>query len=208
VAAELTAELAIARSQTWLQHAVIGLNLCPFARAVQARGLVRWACSDARRPATLRQALALEMQRLRDTPASQIDTTLLVHPWVLADFTDYNQFLDEADALLDELGLDGVLQVASFHPDYRFAGTRADDIGNATNRSPYPMLHLLREASVERALAQFGDSDAIVEHNQRRMRALGPHGWAQLQSRWLGDAPMPPADGDSGTRTEPTTGAE
>jgi hypothetical protein len=117
---------------------------------------------------------------LRDTPAEAVDTTLLVHPRVLADFLDYNDFLDDADALVEALGLDGVLQVASFHPDYRFAGTDRDDIGNFSNRAPFPTLHLLREDSVERAVAAFPDPDAIVERNIETLRKLGADGWRKL----------------------------
>lgn len=182
------ARTALSATQAWVERAVIGLNLCPFAKAVQAKGLVRWVCSDARDTPALLDELAAEMRRLRDTPAALIDTTLLVHPWVLNSFDDFNQFLDDADALLDSLGLLGVLQVASFHPQYRFAGTEADDIGNATNRSPFPTLHLLREGSVERAVAAFPDAAHIYEANLRTLQALGPDGWAALRAQCLRDA--------------------
>jgi hypothetical protein len=167
---------------------VIGLNLCPFAKAVHHKGLVRWVCSEALDTSALRQDLAAEMALLRDTPATRIDTTLLVHPRVLGDFIEFNQFLDDADALLHELDLVGVLQVASFHPHYQFAGTDPDDIGNATNRSPFPTLHLLREDSVERALLAFPEPAVIVEINQRTLRDLGPKGWAAVQALCLRDA--------------------
>jgi uncharacterized protein len=180
----LTAESALQATRAWVEHAVIGLNLCPFAKAVQAKGLVRYACSAARDTVELRAALRDELQRLAEAPIEQIETTLLVHPWVLQDFLDYNDFLDEADALLAGMGLEGTLQVASFHPQYRFAGTRAEDIENATNRSPHPTLHLLREASIERALASFPEAEAIYETNMRRLRALGPAGWAALRAHW------------------------
>lgn len=170
----------LADTRRWLERAVIGLNLCPFAKAVHAKGQVRYVLSDAREPRELLEQLGEELLRLRDTPASGIDTTLLVHPLVLGDFLDYNDFLDEADALIEELGLDGVIQVASFHPDYRFAGTDEDDITNCSNRSPHPMLHLLREDSVARAVATYPDPDAIVERNQRTLRALGHAGWRAL----------------------------
>ena len=188
------ARTALFATRAWVEHAVIGLNLCPFAKAVQAKGLVRWVCSDARDTQALLADLATEMQRLRDTPAAQIDTTLLVHPWVLNDFADYNQFLDEADALLESLGLHGVLQVASFHPQYQFAGSAPDDIGNATNRSPFPTLHLLRESSVERAVAAFPDAERIYELNVRTLRGLGPQGWAALQAQCLCEALHDDAD--------------
>jgi hypothetical protein len=170
----------IAATRRWLERAVIGLNLCPFAKAVHAKGQVRYVLSDADTPQALLEQLGEELLRLRDTPAEAVDTTLLVHPRVLADFLDYNDFLDDADALVEALGLDGVLQVASFHPDYRFAGTDRDDIGNFSNRAPFPTLHLLREDSVERAVAAFPDPDAIVERNIETLRKLGADGWRKL----------------------------
>lgn len=169
---------------------MIGLNLCPFAKAVQAKNLIRHVCSPARDTSALREALRAELQLLAAAPLEQVETTLLVHPWVLGDFLDYNDFLDEADALLRELDLEGTLQIASFHPRYQFAGTLPDDIENATNRSPYPTLHLLRESSIERAVAAFPEPEAIFETNQRTLRALGAPGWAKLQARCLRDAAL------------------
>ncbi len=171
---------AVADTRRWLERAVIGLNLCPFAKAVVARDQVRIVETDADTPDALLEALGAELALLRDTPADILDTTLVVHPRVLQDFLDYNDFLDSADALVAELGLEGVLQVASFHPDYQFAGTAPDDIGNATNRSPWPTLHLLREDSVARAVAAFPDPDAIVDRNIATLHALGAEGWARL----------------------------
>ena len=176
------AELQATRA--WVEHAVIGLNLCPFAKAVQVKALIRYVGTDARDTGALLAVLRAELQLLADTPMDEVETTLLVHPQVLQDFLDYNDFLDEADALLEEMGLDGTLQIASFHPQYQFAGTDADDIDNATNRSPYPTLHLLREASIERAVAAFPEAEAIYEANQRTLRALGPAGWAALRAHW------------------------
>jgi len=170
----------IAATRRWLERAVIGLNLCPFAKAVLAKGQVRYVLSDATTPEALLAELGEELLLLRDTAAERIDTTLLVHPQVLGDFLDYNDFLDQADALVESLQLDGVLQVASFHPDYRFAGSAADDIENYTNRSPYPTLHLLREDSVSRAVEAFADPDAIVERNIDTLRRLGRDGWERL----------------------------
>lgn len=164
----------------WLERAVIGLNLCPFARAVYAKGQVRIVVSDASTPRALLAQLGEEMALLRDTPAEGIDTTLLVHPLVLAEFLDFNDFLDEADALLEAMELDGVLQVASFHPDYQFADSGPDDVENLTNRAPWPILHLLREDSVARAVEAFPDPDAIVQRNIERVRALGFDGWQRL----------------------------
>jgi hypothetical protein len=178
------AEAALRATQAWVEHAVIGLNLCPFAKAVQVQGLIRYVCSDARDTVALREVLGAELQHLAHTPIDKLQTTLLVHPWVLQDFLDYNDFLAEADALLAGMGLEGTLQIASFHPQYRFAGTRDDDITNATNRSPHPTLHLLREDSIERAVAAFPEAEAIYQANQRTLCALGPAGWAALRTLW------------------------
>lgn len=170
----------IADTRRWLERAVIGLNLCPFAKAVHAKGQVRWVLSEAADPRALLEQLGEELLRLRDTPAEEIDTTLIVHPHVLQDFLDYNDFLDDADALVEAMALEGELQVASFHPDYRFAGAEPDDPANFSNRSPWPTLHLLREDSVSRAVDAFPDPDAIVERNERTLRALGADGWRRL----------------------------
>ena len=170
----------IAETQRWLERAVIGLNLCPFAKAVHAKGQVRYVLSAATTPEALLEQLAGELLLLRDTPAAQVDTTLLVHPDVLGDFLDYNDFLDQADALVAELGLEGVLQVASFHPQYQFADSEPGDIANYTNRSPHPTLHLLREDSVERAVAAYPDPDAIIDRNIQTLTDLGRSGWDKL----------------------------
>ena len=169
-----------AAMRRWLERAVIGLNLCPFAKAVYTRDQVRIVVSDADNIDDLREELGEEMLRLRDTPAEEIDTTLLVLTQVLGDFLDYNDFLDEADGLLEALELDGVLQVASFHPDYQFAGTEFDDAGNNTNRAPYPVLHLLREESIDRAVAAYPEPDAIIDRNIRTMETLGNDGYRNL----------------------------
>lgn len=178
----------LAETRAWVERAVIGLNLCPFARAVQAKGQVRYVVSTAQDEASLLAALREEMHALVAADPAQTDTTLLIHPRVLGDFLDYNDFLDQADAALVEAGFEGVLQIASFHPDYRFAGTTADDVTNASNRSPYPTLHLLREASVERAVAAFPEAEAIYGRNVRTLEALGAAGWASLQAQCRRDA--------------------
>lgn len=172
----------IAQTRQWLERAVVGLNLCPFAKAPHGKGRIRWVLCEAREPEALLQVLAAELQHLAQADPEAVETTLLVHPHVLRDFEDYNDFLDVADAALEDLGLDGVLQVASFHPDYRFAGTAEDDIENCTNRSPHPTLHLLREDSVTRAVEAFPEAETIVEANQARLRALGWAGWRALQA--------------------------
>ena len=173
-------EDAIAATRHWLERAVIGLNLCPFAKAVYAKQQVRFVLSAATTPEALLEELGNELVRLRDTPAEEIDTTLLIHPQVLGEFLEYNDFLDDADALIEALDLDGEIQIASFHPQYQFAGTTPDDIENCSNRSPYPMLHLLREDSVARAVEAFPDPDAIVERNLETLHKLGHDGWEKL----------------------------
>ena len=178
----------IAETRKWLEQIVIGLNLCPFAKAVYVKDQVLFVLSDATTPEALVEELAEELILLRDTPAEQIDTTLIVHPDVLTDFLDYNDFLDNADAAIEALDLQGILQVASFHPQYQFAGAAPDDVSNYTNRAPYPTLHLLREDSVERAVAAFPDPDVIVERNIETLDKLGIEGWTRL----LGRNDMPP----------------
>jgi hypothetical protein len=170
----------ITATRRWVDQAVIGLNLCPFAKTVSVRGQVRYAVSDATHGAALLEDLEDELRLLSVTAAGQLDTTLLIHPRVLTDFLDYNDFLDVADAAVHRLGLAGVIQVASFHPRYQFAGTSPDDITNYTNRSPYPVLHLLREASVEAAIAAFPDAALIYQHNIETMQRLGIDGWIAL----------------------------
>ena len=170
----------IAATRRWLERAVIGLNLCPFAKAVYVKQQVRFVLSEATTPDALLDELASELSLLARTDPEVVATTLLVHPRVLADFLDYNDFLDRADAAVAALGLEGEIQVASFHPQYRFAGTYADEMGNFTNRSPYPTLHLLREASIDRAVAAFPDPDVIVERNIATLEKLGPEGWDRL----------------------------
>lgn len=167
-------------TRRWLERAVIGLNLCPFANAVHVGGKVRWAVSDARDERTLRNDLVRELEWLVATDIAVAETTLLIHPHVLLDFGDYNDFLDIADEALDEMALTDVIQVASFHPDYQFAGTEPDDIENCTNRSPYPMLHLLRQASVERAVSSMPDTNRIYEKNIETMERLGWEGWRRV----------------------------
>ena len=175
-----SAERVIAATRMWLQKAVIGLQLCPFAAAPHLNDRVRYRVSTQRSSVGLLEELSEELQSLQDADPLQCETTLLVHPQVLTDFLDYNDFLDECDAALAELGLEGELQVAGFHPSYQFAGTRAQDIENYTNRSPYPMLHLLREASVARAVASFPDIDGISARNIETLRRLGHEGWRKL----------------------------
>ena len=176
-------EAVIAATRDWLEKAVIGLGLCPFAKAVHARGQIRYVVSAAQSPEVLVEDLMSELRALEAADPAAIDTTLLVHPGVLADFADYNDFLDIADALLDELELTGIIQIASFHPQYRFDGTMKDAIENYTNRSPYPMLHLLREDSIERAVTTYPDVADIPERNIETMNRLGIEGWLALMAK-------------------------
>jgi hypothetical protein len=186
---------ALAATRAWVERAVIGLGLCPYARAAQAGGRVRYVCSAATHAQALLADLAVEVRRLLATAPGTVETTLLVHPWALGEFEAYNDFLDLADAALEALGALGVLQVASFHPRYRFAGSDADDVANATNRSPYPMLQLLREASVAAAVDAGADGEAIAAANVARLRRLGEQRWRALMARCAADAlsAMPPA---------------
>lgn len=179
-AAVIDHEQAIVATRDWLEKAVIGLNLCPFAKAVHVKQQIRYVVADATTPEELLELLMDELQLLADTPADEIDTTLIIHPGVLSDFEDYNEFLDVADAALEDMQLDGELQVASFHPDYQFADTDKNDIGNYTNRTPYPTLHLLREESVERAVEAFPEAELIFEKNIETMEKLGHEGWDKL----------------------------
>ena len=170
----------LAMTARWLDRAVIGLGLCPFARPVRERQQIRMRLSTTRDPAELLRQLHDELLLLARVDPSVVETSLLVHPHVLQDFLDYNDFLEPAEQLLEELELDGVIQIASFHPGYRFADSFPGDIENYSNRSPYPTLHLLREASVSAAIDAYGDTDRIIERNQQRLRALGLTGWRQL----------------------------
>jgi hypothetical protein len=180
----ITDSPALNQTRTWVEQAVIGLNLCPFAKAPQVKGLVRYVQSEATDPAVLLSDLMDELQRLFKSPADRLETTLLVHPLVFTDFADFNDFLGVAEDAVADLGLEGVIQVASFHPDYRFEGTTADDISNATNRSPHPTLHLIREDSIDRAVAAFPEAETIFEANMATMERMGPAGWAALAESW------------------------
>jgi hypothetical protein len=170
-------------TKAWISDAVIGLNLCPFAKSVYIKNQIEYHISSATNQNILLDDLILALHKLNQTDAEKIDTTLLIHPWVLQDFLDYNDFLDQADAALEEAGLAGVLQIASFHPHYQFAGTEADDVTNCTNRSPFPMLHLLREESLDKAIAAMPDAADIFNRNIETLEELGADGWLQLQTQ-------------------------
>ena len=167
-------EQIIADVEQWLDEVVIGLDLCPFAARPRREKRVRIAVSHATDEEALLNDLQAELERLSDTPVAELETTLLAIPNMLEDFADYNDFLDAVDLWVEQFGWEGELQVASFHPQYQFADTEADDPGNLTNRSPWPLLHIIREESLEKAIEHYPDVDAIPERNIARMKALGP----------------------------------
>ena len=181
VAETITAAQAEADTRHWLEAAVIGLNLCPFAKAVHAKRQIHYAVHlPSNDDASLLDRLMAEAEALTGLDASERDTTLLMAPNTLADFLDFNDFTARAEHRLARAGFEGALQLASFHPRFQFAGTEPDDIGNATNRAPYPTLHLLREESIDRAVEAFPEAEAIFEHNIDTLEGLGADGWAAL----------------------------
>ena len=167
-------------TRQWLEKAVIGLNLCPFAKAPHVKNLVRISVSQARHLDGFLEDLDRELQLLGDTPADELETTLLVHPTLFPDFDTFNQMLDIADAAIVDNGLEGIVQIAPFHPDFQFEGTDSDDISNYTNRSPYPTLHLIREDSIAKAAQAFPDASAIFERNIALLEKMGHEGWDKL----------------------------
>ena len=174
------AEIVANDMRLWLERAVIGLNLCPFAKAVHVKQQIHYAVSQAQTPEQLLHDVRLHCLELLDSPLSARETTLLMAPWCLEDFLDFNDFMAEVDDLLVALELDGVLQVASFHPDFQFAGTQTQDVSNLTNQAPYPTLHLLREESIDRAVEAFPDAELIFETNIETVQTLGQDGWRAL----------------------------
>lgn len=176
-------------TRIWLEKAVIGLNLCPFAKSVHVKNQIRYVVSNATDPEALLTELVAELQHLAKVDPELTDTTLLIHPGVLGDFLDFNDFLDSADAALEALELDGVLQIASFHPQFQFDGTEVDDITNFTNRSPWPTLHLIREASIDRAVEAFPEAESIYLRNMDTLTALGHAGWRALFTTAPADKP-------------------
>lgn len=176
------AERVVAATRDWLEKAVLGLCLCPFAAAPYRREQIRFRVSEQRSPDGLVHELRQELEYLHAADPEVCETSLLIHPHVLTDFGDYNDFLDTADATVRALGLEGTLQIASFHPAYQFAGSAPTDVENYSNRSPYPLLHLLREASVTRAVAAFPEASEIVDRNLATLRALGTAGWRALMA--------------------------
>ncbi len=176
----MTDEQVLAQTRLWLEKAVIGLNLCPFAKAVYVKDQVRLVVSKARHADDFLEELDRELDLLVATSAEKIDTTLLIHSTLFDDFLDFNDFLEVADGVVDEHGLEGVIQLASFHPQFQFDGTEPDDISNYTNRAPFAILHLLREESVDKAVEAFPEADAIFEQNITTLETLGHAGWKAL----------------------------
>jgi len=172
--------IAIEDTQKWLMEAVIGLNLCPFAKAVVVKDRVRYRVCLSSVSQDVLQMLADELQFLVSADASVVETTLLIAPYAFPDFLDFNEFLGECNTLLESQGLEGELQVADFHPDYQFAGEAPDAMGHFTNRAPYPTLHLLRESSLDEAVAVYPDAALIFERNIASLESLGVQGWADL----------------------------
>jgi hypothetical protein len=173
-------EDVIAAMRQWIEKAVIGLNLCPFAKAVYVKNQVRFVVSHAPHLDGWLEDLDRELEFLAVADPEAVDTTLLIHPTLLPDFLDFNDFMQLAEAAVGEHELDGVIQIASFHPQFQFEGTEADDIGNFTNRAPFPTLHLLREASIERAVAAFPEAETIYQRNIQTLQTLGHAGWQAL----------------------------
>lgn len=165
----------------WLERAVIGLNLCPFAKGVHAKGQIHYVVSAATDARELVGDLQHELEALAEISAEKRDTTLLIVPGCMEDFLDFNDFLALADELVEAMDLGGILQVASFHPQFQFDGTDVDDVTNCTNRAPYPTLHLLREDSIDRAVEVFPEAEAIFERNMEVLEELGSDGWAALE---------------------------
>ncbi len=173
-------QTVIDATRIWLEKAVIGLNLCPFAKAVYVKNQIRYVVSHARHTDQFLEELDSELERLANSDPEEIDTTLLIHPTLFPEFSVFNDLLDLAETAPEALGLEGVLQVASFHPDFQFADTQPDDMSNYTNRSPYPTLHLIRESSIARAAESFPDPSVIFERNIEVVNELGPEGWKGL----------------------------
>ncbi|MFM0733513.1 DUF1415 domain-containing protein [Paraburkholderia sediminicola] len=173
-------DAVIAATRHWLTEAVIGLNLCPFAKAVHVKGQIRYAVSDAVDREAVLTDLETEIQALVAANPEMVDTTLLIFPQALGDFLDYNDGLFFAERMIKQLRLEGIIQIASFHPHYQFEGSEPDDIENYTNRAPYPIFHLLRENSIERAVQAFPDAEDIYERNQETLRRIGLKGWNEL----------------------------
>ena len=173
-------DMVIADTVRWLEKAVIGLNLCPFAKGVHVKGQIHYVVSQATDAEGVANDLHRELEALAEANPDKRDTTLLILPEALQDFLDFNDFLEIADAMVEELDLGGILQVASFHPRFQFEGTDVDDVTNCTNRGPYPILHLLREDSIDKAVEAFPEAESIYERNMEVLEGMGLEGWLDL----------------------------
>lgn len=173
-------DLVIEDTRRWLEKAVIGLNLCPFAKGVHVKDQIHYVVSEATDARGVAEQLQVELEALAEISPEKRDTTLLIVPHALQDFLDFNDFLELADELVEAMDLGGILQVASFHPQFQFEGTEVDDVTNCTNRSPYPILHLLREESIDKAVEAFPEAEEIYEHNMQTLEKLGIEGWLDL----------------------------
>lgn len=180
---DMTDDQIIALTRAWLEEAALGLNLCPFAESVHRNNQIAYYVSRAENESVLMEDLVLAIDALLDADPAKTDTAFLIHPFALQNFEEYNEFIGWTMNFLEESSLEAVVQIASFHPEYRFAGTSADDITNCTNRSPLPMLHLLRESSVDAALTALPEAAQLVEKNLDTLRNLGTAGWNALNDR-------------------------
>ncbi len=163
----------ITETRQWVQDIVIRHNLCPFAHKPFRNDVIRYRLSHASSEDELVDDLIDELLLLRDADISKVETTILITPYCLNDFSHYNQFLDVADMLITQFGLEGTIQVASFHPDYQFADLDYDDVRNYTNRSLYPMFHLILEASIEQARNSHPDVESIPATNMALLQQIG-----------------------------------
>ena len=173
-------DIVIADTVRWLEKAVIGLNLCPFAKSVHVKGQIHYVVSQATDAEGVAMDLHRELEALAEISPEKRDTTLLILPHALQDFLDFNDFTALADDIVEELDLGGILQVASFHPLFQFEGTDVDDVTNCTNRAPYPILHLLREDSIDKAVEAFPEAEMIYERNMQVLEQMGIEGWLDL----------------------------
>lgn len=178
---QTSVETIISQTEEWLEKAVIGLNLCPFAKPVHVKKQIRYTVSRAKTIEQLLEDLVAELQFLQNADPEKTETSLLIHPQILTDFLEFNDFLEIADEALVELDMVGEIQIASFHPQYQFEGTTPEDIENYTNRSPYPTLHLLREDSLEKAIESHPDTEEIFKQNIETLKKLGLEGWKKLR---------------------------
>lgn len=176
-------------TRRWISSVVIGLNFCPFARRVFQGGLIRYVVSEATDEEKLLEELGSELQNLAGAPIEETETTLLIHPGVFGSFLDFNDFLAIGDRLIETLKLRGIIQIASFHPDYQFEATQPDDVENFTNRSPYPMLHLLREESISKVMGEGDELLEIPRRNIELLKRLGRENMLEMMNQILHKRP-------------------